>query len=155
MISSFKEWSLNEKSGNVVELTFIKVDEDTGNLIYRGDDGHRYICLEGEIHSLTNAGEPDVPVKNVIVKDGEPVYDKSDRFGKNLEFNSEEIDLLEKEGFEEFKNRSSILLSDDAYLLKRGKNMFILSNSEGKKEFENLKDAIEFFKEFFKESDKE
>jgi hypothetical protein len=154
MIFTFKEWSQNEKSSTVVELTFIKVDEDTGNLIYLGDNGKKYMSLKGEIHSLTNEGEPDVPVKNVIVKDGEPVYDKSDRFGKNLEFNSEEMNLLEKEGFEEFKNRSKILLSDDTYLLKRGKNMFILSNSEGKKEFENLKDAIEFFKEFFKESDK-
>lgn len=101
--------------------------------------------MDGEIHSLTKAGEPDVPVKNVIIKDGEPVYDKSDRFGKNIEFNSEEIELLDEEKFDIIN--SSTCSFGDTVIIKKGKNRFMFSDKKGKAELETLKDAIVLFKD--------
>jgi hypothetical protein len=81
----------------MVELTFLKVDPDTGNIIYRGTDKNNYVDVEGTIHDMTEEGEPDSPVHNVKVKAGEPLYDKNDRFGRKLETYVKEYNSLQKE----------------------------------------------------------
>lgn len=70
-------------NGGQIELVFKKVDEDTGNLIYKGSDDNIYIDVEGTIHNVTDEREPLAPVRNVYVKQGEPVYNPEDRFGRN------------------------------------------------------------------------
>jgi hypothetical protein len=65
------------------ELTFKRVDPDTGNFIYLGTDGNMYVDIEGVIHDVTDEGEPLGPVRNVVIKKGEPIYNKEDRFGRN------------------------------------------------------------------------
>lgn len=67
-----------------VELTFLRVDEGTGSLIYKGSDGDIYIEVEGVIHDLTEEGEPLAPFRNYIIKAGEPIYNPADRFGRNV-----------------------------------------------------------------------
>lgn len=71
-------------AGDKVVLTFLRVDPDTGNIIYRGSDKDNYVSVEGTIHDMTDEGEPLAPVKNVIIKEGEPVYDPKDRFARRL-----------------------------------------------------------------------
>lgn len=84
-----------------IELTFLRVDPDTGNLIYRGTDGNNYVEIDGEINDMTDQSEPLGPVYNVKIKAGEPIYNPEDRFGRNpgskrqSEELSEEIEDME------------------------------------------------------------
>ena len=77
------ELKLLNEGVNTIELTFLKVDEGTGNFIYRGSDGHIYVSIEGVIHDVTDEREPDSPVHNTIIKQGEPIFNHEDRFGRN------------------------------------------------------------------------
>lgn len=78
----------------MIELTFVRVDPDTGNLVYKGTDKNMYISVEGVIHDVTDEMEPDTPAKNVKIKDGEPEYDPEDRFARDLEKRTVEKDLV-------------------------------------------------------------
>jgi len=86
-----------------IELTFLEVDQDTGNFVYKGSNGKIYMSLDGIIHDTTedpDYREPIGPVHNVVIKKGEPVYSKEDRFGRNpgskLQENSSTPNLLSK-----------------------------------------------------------
>lgn len=72
------------KKTNKIILTYLRVDSNTGNIIYRGTDRNNYVNIEGVIYDMTDEGEPLSPVHNVIIKKGEPVYDPKDRFAKRL-----------------------------------------------------------------------
>lgn len=72
-----------ESLNNKILLTFLRVDENTGNFIYKGSDGNIYIDIEGVIHDVTKQREPIGPVYNTIIKTGEPVYNPEDRFARN------------------------------------------------------------------------
>lgn len=75
---------LNESEDRqIVELTFLRVDDNTGNFFYKGSDGNIYVSIEGAIHSVTDEREPNYPVHNTIIKQGEPIYNPEDRFGRN------------------------------------------------------------------------
>ena len=66
-----------------IELTFKRVDPDTGNFIYKGSDGNVYVSVDGVIHDVTDEGEPLGTVYNITIKKGEPIYNKADRFGND------------------------------------------------------------------------
>lgn len=68
---------------NKIALKFKRVDEDTGNLIYKGSDGNIYVSVDGVIHDVTGEGEPLSPVHNVYIQAGEPIYNPADRFGRD------------------------------------------------------------------------
>lgn len=78
-----------------VELTFLKVDPDTGNIIYRGSDKNNYVSVDGKIYDMTDEGEPYCPVHNVEIKKGEPVYDPQDRFARKLEKKDKDVKVQE------------------------------------------------------------
>lgn len=102
----------------MVELIFKRVDPDTGNLLYKGTDGNMYVSVEGEIHDMTDEGEPLTPMHNVKVKAGEPVYDPNDRFGNKLE-NNNESKMINIKTFESFQNEvsESSIKTSETYLL--------------------------------------
>lgn len=111
----------------MVELTFKKVDPDTGNLLYKGTDGKMYASLQGTIYDMTDAGEPDTPVHDVKIKVGEPEYDPKDRFGRKLEKTNEGMKMKNLKTFESFnhpineaKNEKQLLADLKKYLDKEG-----------------------------------
>lgn len=78
--------TIKEDKNNKIELTFLKVDEDTGNLIYVGSNKKKYASVDGIIYSMTPYGEPDYPMYDgVVIKKGEYIYDTKDRFGRKID----------------------------------------------------------------------
>ena len=115
---------------NKIELTFLRVDENTGNFIYKGSDGKIYTDVEGVYHNTTNYGEPDSPAHNVHPKKGEPIYNPEDRFGRNPESKTqaETVDGLKQFIKEEVKKLQKLVILKEEKL-KINKKLVLLKET--------------------------
>lgn len=130
-----------------VELTFLRVDEGTGNFIYKGTDGELYVEVEGEINDMTNEGEPLGPVRNVDIKVGEPIYNPEDRFGRNVGSKKQEKEYADKVAVL-FRYRPFIGVAGEdpeytEYIIKERSHKYTLVTSKFERHFDKGFDTIE------------
>ncbi len=127
---------------NMIELTYLK-DDDFGRMVYKGDNGKKYVEVDGQIHDMTKDGEPNTPIRNVKIKSGEPIYQANVRTTSKPVKDRLKMEHLQTfESFSNF-NETGTNINEAKIKLEDPKKSFFYKASTRIEIYNELKEVLE------------